>query len=602
MIATVAPKPSLHSRAHEPSRPTALSDLDEGDVPAEIDAGRFRAGQIGSILRHIPLLTVANLASAGVLLWLARDSGLKTTVQAWAAALTILTLWVYGYWAITRRSRPVSLGTDALRTVEFYACLFGATWAALPAATFVMASTELRTVLYAVTLGAAGIGTLAIARVPSAAVIFCAIICSSLAVTALRIPNNASLVLAVMTLIFMALSIGIVLSMHRAAVGRALGSSELTRQNEIISLLLKDFDREQGDWMWRTDRQGRIISASERLAEITGRPGDSLTGQTLRSLARANPDDAGWPEFADALARHAAIRSAEVATRGDSPGCWQLTARPRYGDAGDFLGYIGVGRDVSNERRSRDELVQAKEEAERLNQAKTRFLSVMSHELKTPLNSIIGFSEIMAEAREGPIGTPVYTDYAEMIHASSLQLRNIIDDVLEISRIENGTVKIVDRDGDAMEVVEVAVNKCTPDATARNIGIDTAVAPKANIRGDNVRIQRVLANLIANAVKFSKPGTRVSIAVERPNDAGLAFAVRDTGIGIAPDDMERIFEPFVQADDTAARHFGGIGLGLAISRKIARLHGGDIVLESEAGVGTTARFTLPPERIIWIEA
>ena len=165
-----------------------------------------------------------------------------------------------------------------------------------------MASTEFRTVLYAVTLAAAGIGTLAIARVPSAAVIFCGIICSALSVTALRITNNASLVLAVMTLIFMALSIGIVLSMHRAAVGRALGTSELNRQSEIISLLLKDFDRAEGDWLWQTDRQGRIVFASERLAEITGRPADSLIGQTLRSLARANPDDAGWPEFADALA------------------------------------------------------------------------------------------------------------------------------------------------------------------------------------------------------------------------------------------------------------------------------------------------------------
>ena len=602
MIATVAPEPSIHNRPPQPPRAAALSDLDDGGVPAEIDAGRFRASQIASILRHIPILTFANLASAGVLLWLAWNTGLKTTIQAWAAALVLLSLWVCGYWAITRRTRPVSLGTDALRTVEFYACLFGATWATLPAATFAAASAELRIVLYAVTLAAAGTGTLALARVPSAAVILSAIICSALSVTALRIGNSAGLVLAVMTVIFMALSIGIVLSMHRTAVGRALGTSELSRQSEIISLLLKDFDRAEGDWLWQTDRQGRIVFASERLAEITGHPADSLIGQTLRSLARASPDDAGWPEFADGLARHATIRSIEVTTKDDPPGCWQLTARPRYGDGGDFLGYNGVGRDISNERRSRDQLVQAKEAAERLNQAKTRFLSVMSHELKTPLNSIIGFSEIMAEAREGPIGTPVYADYAGMIHASSLQLRDIIDDVLEISRIENGTIKIVDRDADAMEVVEVAINQCTSAAMSRNIAIDPAKAPKARIKGDTVRIQKVLANLLSNAIKFSKPGNKVSIGIERTADAGLTFVVRDTGIGITPADMERIFEPFVQADDSAARRFGGMGLGLAISRKIARLHGGDIVLESETGVGTTVRCVLPPERVTWIEA
>jgi PAS domain S-box-containing protein len=421
-------------------------------------------------------------------------------------------------------------------------------------------------------------------------------------VTALRITNNASLVLAVMTLIFMAISIGIVLSMHRAAVSRALGTSELNRQSEIIALLLNDFDRAEGDWLWQTDRQGRIVFASERLAEITGRPADSLIGQTLRSLASANPDDAGWPEFADAMARHASIRSSEVTAKGDTPGCWQLTARPRYGDAGEFLGYFGVGRDISSERRSRDQLVQAKEAAERLNQAKTRFLSVMSHELKTPLNSIIGFSEIMAEAREGPIGTPVYADYAGMIHASSLQLRDIIDDVLEISRIENGTVRIVDREADAMEVVEVAINQCASAATSRNIVIDPGKAPKARITGDTARIQKVLANLLSNAIKFSKPGSTVSIGIERGADDGLAFVVSDTGVGIASADMERIFEPFVQADDSAARRFGGMGLGLAISRKIARLHGGDITLNSETGVGTTVRCALQPERVTWIEA
>jgi signal transduction histidine kinase len=207
----------------------------------------------------------------------------------------------------------------------------------------------------------------------------------------------------------------------------------------------------------------------------------------------------------------------------------------------------------------------------------------------------------MAEAREGPIGTPVYSEYAGMIHASSLQLRDIIDDVLEISRIENGTIKIVDRDADAMELVEVAVNQCSSAAEERNIAMAVDKAPKAQIRGDTARMQRVLANLLANAIKFSKTGGKVAIGFEHSPDRGLAFVVRDTGIGIAPGDMARIFEPFVQADDSMARHFGGMGLGLAISRKVARLHGGDIVLESEAGVGTTARFTLPPERVIWTE-
>ena len=598
MIATTASKAPLHESLPADRPAAILSDLDEGDVPAEIDAGRFRASQIESILRHLPALAIANVASAAVLLWLSWDTGVKSTILVWAIALVTLSLWVCGYWVVTRGRPLVTLGLDALRTVEFYACVFGVAWAALPAASFTVSSPELRTVLYAVTLAAAGSGTLALARVPSAAVIFSAIVSSALAVTALRISNNASLVLAVMTVIFMALSIAIVLSMHRSAVSRAVGANELSRKGDIISLLLKDFDQETGDWLWETDREGRLVFASGRLSEILGQPADKLIGQTLRGIAGASPDDLGWPDFADAMARHAAVRSTEVATKSNPPGCWQLTARPRYGTAGEFLGYYGVGRDVSAERHSRNLLIQAKEEAERLNQAKTRFLAVMSHELKTPLNSIIGFSEIIAEASEGPIGTPAYADYAGMIHASSLQLRDIINDVLEIARIENGTLKIVDREADAMEVVEVAVNQCASAAQAQNVSVSIAAVQSARIRGDATRIQRVLVNLLSNAIKFSKPGSSVEIGIERTPDAALAFIVHDSGIGIAKADMAKVFEPFVQADGGMSRRFGGMGLGLAISRKIARLHGGDIVLVSEQDVGTTALFTLPPERVI----
>jgi len=601
MFATTAPDRSLGDSLADARPAAVLSDLDNGNVPVTIDAGRFRAGQIESILRHIPVLSGANIASAAVLLWLSWDAPIQTIIAVWATALVVLSLWVCGYWAITRKHRPASIGSDALRIVEFYACLFGAAWAALPAASYAAASPDMRAVLYPVTLAAAGSGTLALARVPSAAVIFSAIISSALAVTALQVTSNASLVLAVMTVVFMALSIGIVLSMHRNAVGRALGASELTRKSEIISLLLKDFDQKAGDWLWETDAQGRLAFVSERLIENTAQPQDKLIGRTLRSIAGANPEDSGWPDFADAMARQATIRSVDVATRGDPPGCWQLTARPRYGAAGEFLGYHGVGRDMSAERLSRERLVQAKEEAERLNQAKTRFLAVMSHELKTPLNSIIGFSEIMAEAREGPIGTPVYADYAGMIHASSLQLRDIINDVLEISRIENGTLKIVDRDADALEVVEVAVNQCASAARAQDVTVEIGGSGEARIRGDAARIQRVLANLLSNAIKFSKAGGTIEIGVERTGSGGLSFIVRDSGIGITEADMNRIFEPFVQADDSTARRFGGMGLGLAISRKIARLHGGDIMLESELDVGTTARFVLPPERVTWPE-
>jgi signal transduction histidine kinase len=599
MIATtVSDKPRYEPDNGGPPS-AALSDLDKGAIPRGIDAERFRAAQVESILRHVPALAAANLASALVLLWVAWDSPLRHPLLVWAVALIGISSWVCGYWLMTRHRRPAALGLDSLRTVEFYACLVGIAWAALPAACFMLATPELRTVVYAVTLAAAGCGTLALARVPSAAIIFCAIISAALAVTALRMGNQAGPVLSVMTMVFMAVSTAIVFSMHRAAVERALGAHELNRKREIISLLLKDFEHDAGDWLWETDQQGRLIVASDRFYEAIGRTRDAVGRTTLRAIAGAGPDMKGWPEFADAIARHGSVSALEVMTGGERPGYWQLTARPRYGADGEFLGYQGVGRDVSAERHARDSLIEAKDQAERRSEAKTRFLAVMSHELKTPLNSIIGFSEIMAEAREGPIGTPVYADYANMIHASSLQLRRIIDDVLELSRIENGTLKIVDRDGDAMELLEVARNSCASAAKEKSVKIALGSTPGARIRGDATRLQQVLIELLSNAIKFSKSGSLVEIAVEREDGDRLIFVIRDSGIGIAKEDMTRIFEPFVQADSSMARRFGGMGLGLAISRRIARLHGGDIVLESELDAGTTAKFSLPAERITW---
>jgi signal transduction histidine kinase len=160
-------------------------------------------------------------------------------------------------------------------------------------------------------------------------------------------------------------------------------------------------------------------------------------------------------------------------------------------------------------------------------------------------------------------------------------------------------MRLVEQEADAGELTEVAVKMCRDAAEKADVTIVARIVDGVELAGDITRIKQVLINLITNAVKFSAPGGVVNVVFEATAGGGLSIAVRDGGIGIRKDDLQRIFEPFVQADSGTSRRFGGIGLGLAIARKIAMLHGGNVTLESELGVGTTARLVLPAARIAW---
>jgi signal transduction histidine kinase len=307
-----------------------------------------------------------------------------------------------------------------------------------------------------------------------------------------------------------------------------------------------------------------------------------------------------WQTFHDLIEEHSDVREIEVPVKlANERRWWQITARPVFAANRDFLGYRGVGRDVTEAHRARAALVQAKEMAERASDAKSQFLNVMSHELRTPLNAIIGFSEIMAEEREGPLGTRSYSDYSRSIVESSRQLQRSINDILDASRIDHGTFKLLEQEVDAAELAQVAVRNCRQLAARTNVTLTADYRSiRAEIRGDLVRLKQILDNLLTNAIKFTPALGTVELTVREELDGGLSFIIHDTGIGIEKKNMELVFEPFVQADVGMNRQFGGIGLGLPIARKLARAHGGEITLESSPAEGTTAIFRLPLDRVI----
>jgi len=236
---------------------------------------------------------------------------------------------------------------------------------------------------------------------------------------------------------------------------------------------------------------------------------------------------------------------------------------------------------------------EAKVRAERASQAKGSFLANMSHELRTPLNHINGFSEMMAGEIYGPLGDPRYKEYADAIHQSGQHLHDMINDILDMSKIEAGKMQLAQRVIDPTDAVDAAVRLIRRRAADRQISL--VFDPDddlPDINGDHRAIKQMTLNLLANAIKFTDAGgeVRVTIATERE---WMVIRVADTGIGIPPEDLPRLGQPFEQAKTPEGRNTQGTGLGLALTKSFAEMHGGHLTIESSPGVGTTVSIFLP---------
>jgi len=337
----------------------------------------------------------------------------------------------------------------------------------------------------------------------------------------------------------------------------------------------------QGDLIVRRDAQGLITYVNDAFCALAGKPRGQLIG-------RAAGLDVVEQGEAAVLADGTRVHDQKIAAAGGTRWiAWREVAV--RGDAGSET--QGVGRDVTDRVEVERALSVARDQAEAANRAKSRFLAMVSHEIRTPLNGLLGMTDLLLDT---PL-TAEQRSYAKAARTSGETLLSLIEEVLDFSKIEAGRLDLEARPFALAAMVEEVVELLAPRAQAKGIEIASFVDERlpATVVGDAARLRQVLLNLAGNAVKFTERGGVTVITEPTEQDGEVRFAVRDTGIGLKPEDQARIFLEFEQADGSSTRKYGGTGLGLAISRRIVERMNGRIAVDSAPGEGATFSVTVP---------
>lgn len=346
-------------------------------------------------------------------------------------------------------------------------------------------------------------------------------------------------------------------------------------------------------------RDGVIVTGNRALSTMLMMDEAALSGLSGRALFR---DQAEWDllltQAEQALAQGLRFDLEQELLRSDGSSFWGRLRASAVDPADPARGAVWVLDDVTPDRNARHELAQARKVAEQAVQLKSDFLAEMSHEIRSPINAVLGFTEIL-------LSTPLsglQLDYLRKVQTSGRHLLMIINDILDMSKVEAGKMRIEATEFDLRPTLYSALDAVTQIAADKDLEllVDTDTALPDRFIGDPLRMSQILINLLSNAVKFTPSGS-VLLSV-RPDTAanarpGLRFTVTDTGVGMTPDQVERLFQPFTQADDSTARLYGGTGLGLSICKQIVSLMGGDIGVTSTKGAGSSFWFIVPLQAV-----
>jgi len=349
------------------------------------------------------------------------------------------------------------------------------------------------------------------------------------------------------------------------------------------------------DALMTTDPSGIITDVNKQMEALTGSTRDELIGAPFKDC------------FTDRDRAEAAIK---LVLSEKSVTDYELTARARdgtetvvsynattfYDRSRTLQGVFAAARDVTEQKRVELELNEARAVAESASQTKSDFLASMSHEIRTPMNAIMGIADLLAQTRL----SATQDKYVQIFRRAGENLLNLINDILDLSKVEASQLELERTGFSLKEQTEIAIEMVTARAQEKGLTLSCDIAADVpdNVIGDPTRLRQVLMNLLGNAIKFTASGT-VSLRVESDGDplspTSLRFSVRDTGIGIPDEKQARVFERFTQADSSTTRRFGGSGLGLTISKRLVELMGGRIWVDSKVAMGSTFSFALPLE-------
>jgi PAS domain S-box-containing protein len=342
--------------------------------------------------------------------------------------------------------------------------------------------------------------------------------------------------------------------------------------------------------------RNRVIArCNHALEEIFGYLPGELTGQSTRIWYEDEQTFAmvGREEEESIAASGTYHRSELQLRRKDNSLFWARKSAQRVSQADPAAGLVVIIEDMTSEREATETLRSAKERAEAADLLKSAFLATMSHELRTPLNSIIGFTGMLQQKLSGPINDEQARQLA-IVRNSANHLLTLINDILDISKIESGQLTLSRERFNLLESILRVVQSVRPLAESKSLElIVEAGRDITTVFADKRRIEQILFNLLSNAVKFTEHGS-ISVQCERAGDS-YVISVRDTGIGITPDGLKKLFQPFQQIDNSLSRKYEGSGLGLSISKQLAELMGGDIGVESDYGRGSLFWFTTPAD-------
>jgi PAS domain S-box-containing protein len=415
------------------------------------------------------------------------------------------------------------------------------------------------------------------------------------------LPRNETLLLLlifVSTIVVTGLMLCAVLSQLQAS------RDELeTRVRERTALLAQSERRFRlmvesvvGYAIFMLDPEGRVASWNAGAQRIKGYAAAEIIGEHFSRFYPREDIESGKPKWElEVASREGRFEEEGWRLRKDGSTFWaSVVVTAVRDDTGKLLGFAKVTRDLTETKRVEAEMVRARVEAERASESKSQFLANMSHELRTPLNSLLILARLLADNMGGNLNDK-QVRFAQTIYASGMDLLALINDLLDLAKIESGAVTALHVSPTPLEDLRAELERTFRQvAQEKGLQFSIEIAPglPPTIRTDATRVKQVLKNLLANAFKFTLRGA-VTLRITPRGPRSVAFSVGDTGIGVPLDKRRIIFEAFQQADGSTSRKYGGTGLGLSISRELTRLLGGELELESEPGKGSTFTLVLP---------